>query len=244
MAVTSIRSFGSRASRIEIERGFRLVDDGGLVPCICKTPCREIRCRHIRRNTLPRPLITPEIGLVTRDRRKAYRDQQIAACRRRGLGEIISAEKSRLSQILRDVSQSDNSAPVAGQRPDINSRYFLVRPRQKLAAWIFQIDIVEQKRIMPPAIEIQERYSAQQVPRTFKSKNRLRIVAQKLRETGFRGVDPGNFPSRNRNQIDQLPTRRQTDGDCGGRRKPVQLMSSGEIATFSKQFLHLSSPYV
>src|SRR6266567_1177906 len=244
MAVTSIRSLGSRAIRIKIERGFGLLDNGGLVPCIRKTPCWEIRCRHIRRNTLPRALITPKIRLVTRDRRKAYRDQQIAACRRRRLGEIISAEKSRLPQILRDVSQSDNSAPIAGQRPDINSRHFLVGRRQKLAAWIFQIDIVEQKRIMPSAIEIQERYPAQQVPRTFKSKNRLRIVAQKLRETSFRGVDPGNFPPRNRNQIDKLPTRRQTDGDCGGRRKHVQLMSSGEIATFSKQFVHLRSPYV
>ena len=97
---------------------------------------------------------------------------------------------------------------------------------------------------MPSAIEIQERYPAQQVPRTFKSKNRLRIVALKLSETSFRGVDPWNFPPGNRNQIDQLPARRQTDGDCGGRRKPVQLMSSGEMATFSKHFLHLRSPYV
>src|ERR1700682_6615399 len=95
MAGTSIRSLGSRAIRIEIERAFSLVDEGGLVPCICKTPCWDIQCRHVRWNAVPGALVNPKIGLVTRCWDEAYRDQQIAARRRRRLGEIISVKKSR-----------------------------------------------------------------------------------------------------------------------------------------------------
>src|ERR1700737_1189282 len=186
MAVTSMRSLGSRAIRIEIERDAGLTDNGALVPCICKTPCWEIRCRQVRGNGVPGPLVTPEGGLEARYRPEAYCDQQIATRRCRWLGEIISADKSRLSQISRDVCQSDNGAPVAREGPDINSRYVFIGARQKLKAWVLQIDAVEQKGIMPSAIKVKERYSAQQTPRPLKSKNRLRIAPQKLSEGGFR----------------------------------------------------------
>ena len=116
---------------------------------------------------------------------------------------------------------------MARESPDINSRYVFIGARQKLKAWVLQIDAVEQKGIMPSAIKVKERYSAQQTPRPLKSKNRLRIAPQKLSEVGFRSVDPGNFASGNGYQIGQLPPRRQTNDDCGGRRKPIQLVPSG-----------------
>src|SRR5882757_4102366 len=153
MAVTSMRSLGSRAIRIEIEREAGLTGNGALVPCICKTPCWEIRCRHVWWNAIPGPLVTPEVGLEARYGLEAYCDQQIATRRRRWLGEIISADKSRLSQISRDVCQSNNGAPVASEGPDINSRHVFIGVRQKLKAWVLQIDAVAQKGIMPSAIK-------------------------------------------------------------------------------------------
>src|SRR5580692_8251766 len=121
MAVTSIRSLGSRAMRIEIERESGLADDRALLPCIRKAPRRDIRCRRVRRTAIPGPLITPKVGLQTRHRREAYCYQQIPARHGRRLRKIIGVRKSRLSQIVRDISQSDDGAPVADESPDIDS---------------------------------------------------------------------------------------------------------------------------
>src|SRR5258707_5581334 len=174
---------------------------------------------------MPGPLVTPEVGLQARHRLEAYCDQQIATRRRCRLREIVGVDKSRLSQICGDVCQSGNGAPVAREGPDINSRYAFVRTRKKLMTWVLQIDAVAQKGTLSSAIEIKERYSAQQLPRPFKRKDRLRIAAQKLKEPSFRDADPRNFAPGNGHQIGQLCRRRQTHSDRGGWRKPIQLVS-------------------
>src|SRR6516162_6088043 len=104
MAVTSIRSLGSRAMRIEIAREPSLGDDGVLVPCICKTPCWRPR-PYIRRRSIPGALVTPELPLRTFDRRKADRDHQIAAVLARWLSIEIGRCKPRLAKVLRYIAK-------------------------------------------------------------------------------------------------------------------------------------------
>src|SRR3954471_11014879 len=119
-----------------------------------------MRCRHVRSNAIPRPPITPEVGLEARHRFETDCDQQITTRSRRWLCKIISADKPRLSQISCDVSQPGDGAPVASEGPDINGRDLFIAARQKLQAWIFQVDVVEQKGIVSSAIKVEERYSA------------------------------------------------------------------------------------
>ena len=98
---------------------------------------------------------------------------------------------------------------MAGKRPDIDRRYFLVAARQKLAARILQIDYIEQERIVPPAIEIEKRYPAKYFSRTLKDKNRLGILAQEVSEARFRGGDTGDFAAGHGNEIGELPALRE-----------------------------------
>src|SRR6266404_1265431 len=125
MAVTSMRSLGSRAMRIEIERSFNLADGGDLVPCICNTPCWEIRCRHVRRTAIPRPPITPELVLKTGDWFEADCDHQIASLRTRGLSIEIGRRKSRLGKMRRYITQPRHRLAMTGNRPDVNGGYLV-----------------------------------------------------------------------------------------------------------------------
>src|ERR1700754_1871303 len=84
MAVTSIRSLGSRAMRIEIARWLMLSDDGALRPCICKTP-RRSDCRYAGMHAIPGPLLTPEFLLKACDRFEADRDHPVGHAIGRGL---------------------------------------------------------------------------------------------------------------------------------------------------------------
>src|SRR3977135_1627588 len=103
MAVTSMRSLGSRAIRIEIARGFGLANSGGLLPCICKTPCWDIRCRHLSWNAIPRPLVAPEFVLKTGDWFEAECDHQIASVGARGLSIEIRRRKPRFGKMFRNI---------------------------------------------------------------------------------------------------------------------------------------------
>ncbi|WP_172899782.1 hypothetical protein [Bradyrhizobium erythrophlei] len=225
--------------RIEIAREPVFAGVGGLVPCICKTPCWDIRRLDIRWKAIPRPHITPELGLEARDRFETNGFQQIAARFRRRLREIIRVDESRPSQILRDISQSDDGAPEGSESPDVNRRCFLVGARQKLAARVFKIDFFQQKRVMSPAIEIKKRDAAEQIAATLKYENRLRILLQEMREALFRRIDPRDFAPGNIHQFGQVSARSQADADRGAWRKPIQLVANGQVPTFSKHFLHL-----
>ena len=77
-----------------------------------------------------------------------------------------------------DVAQAGDGASVAGKRPDIDRRDFLVRTGEVFASRVFQIDAVEQQCVMASAIEIEERDAAKQLSTALKGKNRLGIVAQ------------------------------------------------------------------
>src|ERR1700754_2275215 len=104
MAVTSIRSLGSRAMRIEIARWLITSDDGDLRPCICKTP-RRSDCRYAGAHTIPGPLVTPEFLLKALDRFEANRDHQIPSVRTRGLSIEIGQFQPRHGEMCRYVAQ-------------------------------------------------------------------------------------------------------------------------------------------
>src|SRR5258708_33500837 len=159
---------------------------------------RERQGRWVRRG----------VGWQAGHRGEHFGEKQTPTRRRCRLREIVGVDKSRLSQICGDVCQSGNGAPVAREGPDINSRYAFVMTRKKLMTWVLQIDAVAQKGTLSSAIEIKERYSAQQLPRPFKRKDRLRIAAQKLKEPSFRDADPRNFAPGNGHQIAQPCSRR------------------------------------
>src|SRR5438132_12181624 len=100
-----MRSLGSRAIRIEIERCSDLGGEGDLTPCMSNTPWYDTGRRPDQREPVPGPLVAPEVRLKTRNSPEAQCDQQIAARDRRGLGEIICADKARPSQIVADIAQ-------------------------------------------------------------------------------------------------------------------------------------------
>ena len=116
---------------------------------------------HVRLKPIPRPLVAPQIRLGARNGREAQRDQQATPGWRRGLGEIIGAEKSRAFEMFLDVAKPERGAPVAGQRPDVDRRGLLVPPRQQLPVRRLQVDGVEQQRVMPAMVEIKERDAAE-----------------------------------------------------------------------------------
>src|SRR5436305_2859945 len=98
MAVTSMRSLGSRASLIVMARESGLAR-GILVPCICKTPWLDDPARHAHRLPIPGPLVTPEVGLKTWNGLKTGRLHDLAsgpACR---LRIAVRVAKSRLAQV-------------------------------------------------------------------------------------------------------------------------------------------------
>src|SRR3954453_16409282 len=78
MAVTSMRSLGSRGRRMVMARDSDLAR-GILVPCICKTPCLDDRARHAHRLPMPGPLVAPEVGLEAWNRLEACRFHDVAA---------------------------------------------------------------------------------------------------------------------------------------------------------------------
>src|ERR1700681_1356118 len=119
MAVTSIRSLGSRAMRIEIARWLMVSDDGGLRPCICKTP-RRSDCRYAGPHAIPGPLVTPELLLKAGDRFEADRDHQVATVRARRLSIEIGRRQPRRRELRRYVAQPGHRPAVTGDRPDVN----------------------------------------------------------------------------------------------------------------------------
>src|SRR5215475_557054 len=109
MAVTSMRSFGSRAMRMVMAResGFAR---GILVPCICKTPCFDDCPRHAHWLSIPGPLVTPEVRLEAWDRRKTRCPHDVAPGRRRRLRVAIGAAISPLTQMLRGLAEACDSS--------------------------------------------------------------------------------------------------------------------------------------
>src|ERR1700737_3746051 len=96
MEITSMRPLVSGRRGVKRSARVNLAEGGDLGPCICNTPCWEIRCRHVRGTAIPRPPITPELVLKTGDWFEADCDHQIASVRTRGLSIEIGRRKSRL----------------------------------------------------------------------------------------------------------------------------------------------------
>src|SRR3954447_1384665 len=126
MAVTSMRSFASRAIRTDIERELGSVVREGLVPCICKTPGWNSECRHITRNAIPRPLVAPEVALKAWYLLETGRDQPITPGAGRRLGEAIRVDVAGFSQMRCRFARPDDTAPACCQRPDVGRRDLLI----------------------------------------------------------------------------------------------------------------------
>src|ERR1700730_10470296 len=161
MAVTSIRSLGSRAMRIEIARWLMASDDGDLRPCICKTP-RRSDCRYAGPHAIPGPLVTPEFLLKALDRFEADRDHQIAPVRARGLSIEIGRRQPRRGEMRRYVSQPGHRSAMTGDRPDVNGAGLIGPAREQSEIGPRQIHFSAKKRFVSPAIEIDERHRPQQ----------------------------------------------------------------------------------
>src|SRR6266481_8199667 len=160
MTVTSIRSLGSRAMRTDIARGFGVADGGGLVPCICKTPCWDIRCRYVRRKPVPRPLVTPEVALEARDLREAHRDQPMASRLCRWLGEAIGVDITRRSQVSRDLAASSDAATGCRQCPKVDGRHLLTAPGKQPNVRVCQRNLIKNESVVSAVIKIKKRYRA------------------------------------------------------------------------------------
>ena len=87
-----------------------------------------------------------------------------------------------------DAAQSQHCPPVTCERPDIDRGNGLLRPRQIGAFRVFQVDIVEQERVVTAAIEMEEGDTADDLPCPAEREDRLRVRVQTLRKPGG-GVD-------------------------------------------------------
>src|SRR5437879_7781297 len=110
MAVTSMRSFGSRARRMVMARESGLAR-GILVPCICKTPCLGDRARHARRLPIPGALVTPEVGLETWNGLETGRFHDLASGHGSRVRIAIRVAKSYLAQMSCGFAETRDPAP-------------------------------------------------------------------------------------------------------------------------------------
>jgi hypothetical protein len=98
--------------------------------------------------------------------------------------------------------------------------------REELATGIFQVDFVQQQRIVPPAVEIQERDSTEHLSISLKGKDRFGIAEQKGGKRGLGCIDPRDVPVGDGYQIGQLIWLCRFRDDRGGRQKLVQVVLS------------------
>src|ERR1700716_560439 len=162
MAVTSIRSLGSRAMRIEIARWLMVSDDGGLRPCICKTP-RRSDCRHAGLHAIPGPLVTPEFLLKALDRFESDSDHQIATVRARRLSIEIGRRQPRRGKMRRYIAQPGHRPAMTGDRPYINGAGLIGPAREQSEIGSCQIHLGANKRIVTSPIEIDKCHRPQQL---------------------------------------------------------------------------------
>src|SRR5258708_30418329 len=118
MAVTSMRSLGSRASLMVMARESGLAR-GILVPCICKTPCLDNRARHAHRLPIPGALVTPQVGLETWNGLETGRFHDVASGHGCRLRIAVSVAKSYLAQMSRGLAETGHPAPRRPDRPDL-----------------------------------------------------------------------------------------------------------------------------
>src|SRR3954469_2474057 len=182
-----MRSFGSRAMRTLIARGFGFAALAELMPCICNTPPERATDRLDRRRDqfrqpVPRPLIPPEVQLKTWSRREAERREKRTSLRARRLRVVIGCAKPRSAHRMRDIAEPDRPSSLRNERPDVDRRSLLIGPRKISARRIAQIELIQQQCIQTRAIEIEEGDAAEQVPSAAQHEDRLRIVPQEFRQ--------------------------------------------------------------
>src|SRR4051794_841064 len=101
-----MRSFGSRAIRTLIARGFGLAVDAMLVPCIGHAPHRMFWRWCNLRQPIPWSPITPEVGLEARKRLETQRDHQAAPSSRCRMRVEVCKCKPRMAEMVRHVAEA------------------------------------------------------------------------------------------------------------------------------------------
>src|SRR3954453_7258861 len=106
---------------------------GGLVPCIGETPIGEIQCPCVDWQTLPRPLVAPEVRLKTRNLPETRCDHQPPPGCGRRLRETIGVEVTWPPQMCGRLAEAGDGAPGGADRPDVCSGHLLIPGGQHAA---------------------------------------------------------------------------------------------------------------
>src|SRR3569833_843618 len=155
IAVTSMRSFGSRAMRTLIARGLGLAVDAMLVPCIGHAPCWNAGRRQ-ELQPIPRPLVTPEIRLKALYWAEAGGEEPVASILSRRLRKYIGAGVARPSQMLSHLAVASDSTTKKGARPNVDGRNRLICLGQKVHLWPRKAALVGQQRVVAAVIKIEQ----------------------------------------------------------------------------------------
>src|SRR6202048_4374924 len=240
MAVTSIRSLGSRAMRIETPRWVMVSDDGGLRPCSCKTP-RRSDCRYAGPHAIPGPLVTPEFLLKALDRFEADRDHQIATVRARRLSIEIRRRKPRGGEMRRYVSQHGHRPAMTGDRPDVNGAGLIGPAGKQSEIGSRQIHFSANKRIVTSAIKIDKGHRPQQLVLSAECQDAAGIEAEVSLKVRFRNLNSGHQPVRHICESGKLGMPRCLHLDFCAFRQQGEIVACGKSGPFHDGIMHLSS---